>query len=206
MQRLQGRLWMSSQSHQSVIDIASSVDAVTTIDLAIAASCNVASPLDLSPFKYGIITANYKVSIKLSFYHTIVPFLFVCQYEACHYIICLVHHCINQCIYLRDFLLFVQRRCEAEPLKSANPFRPFNRFFERERFFFCTFSPCISLFLLSRMFCVDFWHHVVYRPILTTDMNTVSVTLCGLIPTARVSHFPASPLYRGRRATSYQER
>ena len=88
---------------------------------------------ELRPFKYGI-TANYNVSIKLGFYHIIVPFLFVCQSEAYHYIICLVPHCINQCIYLRDFLLFVQRRCEPVPFKSANPIRPFVRFFERERF------------------------------------------------------------------------
>ena len=62
------------------------------------------------------------------------PFLFVCQSEACNYIICLVPHCIHQCIYLRNFLVFVQRRCKPEPFKYANPFRPFVGSFERERF------------------------------------------------------------------------
>ena len=139
---------------------------------------------------------TYKVSIKLRFYQIICsPFSLRLSIGSLSFYHLPHPPFINQCIYLRDFLLFGQHRCEPEPFKSANPFLPFVRFFERERFWrttwndwaipnvcnsltlgFYTFSRCISLFLVRRKFSFNF----SYQP------------------------FHRSPLSRGRRATSYQ--
>ena len=65
-----------------------------------------------------------EVVFEFLFHLFVLCFFFRCEFKRDEYIVCLLTHGVNQCVYLVLAALLVQSRCLTKSFNSLYPFRP----------------------------------------------------------------------------------